>query len=70
MGTDSYLWLKDIAKIHILIHTLMLENEIVGREQKNPPILVPFLRIKPQNALGDTQNWQQNSFGLLSPLCK
>ena len=48
----------------------MLENEIVGREQKNPPISVPFLRIKPQNALGDTHNWWQNSSNLLSPLCK
>ena len=70
LSYGSYLWLKNIAKIRISIHTLMLENEIVGREQKSPPISVPFLRIKPQNALGDTQNWWQNSSDLLSPLCK
>ena len=32
-GPNSYLWLKNTAKIHILIHTLMLENENVERKQ-------------------------------------
>ena len=43
LDPNSYLWLKNTAKIRILIHTLMLESQIVALEQRNPHILVYYI---------------------------
>ena len=43
LGSNSYLWLKNTTKIRILIHTLMLESQIEGLEQRNPHILVYYM---------------------------
>ena len=65
LGSDLYLWLKNIAKIYILIHTpcvrewdCRLENRIYPKIHKRGV------------HLETCEIWQQNSSDLISPLCK
>ena len=43
LGPDSYLWLKNTAKIHILIHTPNAGESDCSLEQRNPHILVYYM---------------------------